>query len=119
MRLRRRAQGFTVLLRLISGSFVLAGLLALCGVDAQGQTEAPTAPCSKTVTANVVAFDQVVFYNRFGAFNPGSMIYALRRDVVAIDPTQPIGSGNVQLRPDKRARPIVLRVNEGDCLQVN
>ena len=32
--------------------------------------------------ANVVALDQPFFYNRLGAFNPGGMIYALRRDVV-------------------------------------
>jgi hypothetical protein len=27
--------------------------------------------------------------------------------------------GNVRLRADKRARPIVLRMNVGDCLQIN
>ena len=74
--------------------------------------------CMKTITAKVVAFDQVYTYNRFGAFNPGGMIYALERDVVSIEPGKPISPGNVQLRPDKRPRPIVLRVNEGDCLQV-
>jgi manganese oxidase len=81
---------------------------------------APNAPvaCAKTVTANVVAFDQVYTYNRFGAFNPAGMMYALKRDVVAIDPSRTAGPGNVQLRPDKRPRPLVLRVNEGDCLQV-
>ena len=46
------------------------------------------------------------------------MIYALERDVVPISPDKNISPGNVQLRPDKRPRPIVLRVNEGDCLQV-
>jgi Tol biopolymer transport system component len=78
----------------------------------------PTAACVKTVTANVVAFDQVYTYNRFGAFNPAGMMYALKRDVVAIDSSKPLAAGNVQLRPDKRPRPLVLRVNEGDCLQV-
>jgi len=74
----------------------------------------PPAPvCLETVTANVVALDQVYTYNRFGAFNPAGMIYALRRDVVGSGP------GNVRLRAGKRPRPIVLRVNEGDCLQVN
>ncbi|HEY0004027.1 MAG TPA: multicopper oxidase domain-containing protein [Pyrinomonadaceae bacterium] len=73
----------------------------------------PPAPtCDRTITANVVAFDQVYTYNRFGAFNPAGMMYALRRDVIGSGP------GNVQLRPDKRPRPIVLRVNEGDCLEV-
>jgi hypothetical protein len=110
-----------MLLKLTCRSFILGSLLAFFGavVALAQETPASTATCSRTITANVVAFDQVVFYNRFGAFNPGSMIYALRRDVVPIDPNQPIGPGNVQLRPDKRARPIVLRVNEGDCLKVN
>ncbi len=73
----------------------------------------PPPVCERTIVANVVAFDQVYFYNRFGAFNPAGMMYALRRDVVGS------GAGNVRLRADKRPRPIVLRVNEGDCLQVN
>ncbi|HEV2861060.1 MAG TPA: Ig-like domain-containing protein [Pyrinomonadaceae bacterium] len=78
----------------------------------------PAATCAKTVTANVVAFDQVYTYNRFGAFNPAGMMYALKRDVVAIESSKGLVAGNVQLRPDKRPRPLVLRVNEGDCLQV-
>jgi len=83
----------------------------------------PAAACARTLTAKVVAFDQVYTYNRFGAFNPGGMMYALERDVVAIDSasgtaSRGLVSGNVQLRPDKRPRPLVLRMNEGDCLQV-
>ena len=78
-----------------------------------------TPDCARVITAKVVAFDQVYTYNRFGAFNPGGMIYALERDVVPITPGTKISPGNVQLRPDKRPRPIVLRANEGDCLQVN
>ncbi|HEX8501288.1 MAG TPA: Ig-like domain-containing protein [Pyrinomonadaceae bacterium] len=78
----------------------------------------PAAACARTLTAKVVAFDQVYTYNRFGAFNPGGMMYALERDVVAIDGARGLVSGNVQLRPDKRPRPLVLRMNEGDCLQV-
>lgn len=101
---------------------------------------------NKTVVANVVALEQVYFYNRFGAFNPGGMLYALRRDVVVSKDDDEVGegsfqqeykladgraipltddpvtdkllAGNVRLRPDKRPRPIVLRVNEGDCLKV-
>jgi manganese oxidase len=100
--------------KLIYKSLILASLFALIVGTASAQT--PT--CNKTVKADVVAFDQVIFYNRFGSFDPGGMMFALRRDVVAIDPSRPIGPGNVQLRPDKRPRPLVLRVNEGDCLQV-
>ena len=33
------------------------------------------------VTANVVAMNQVITYNRMGAFNPAGMIFALARDV--------------------------------------
>ena len=78
-------------------------------------TTAPT--CERTITANVVAFDIVYFYNRFGAFNPAGMMYALKRDVVAADGGTK-GQGNAMLRKTKRPRPIVLRVNEGDCLRV-
>jgi len=66
-----------------------------------------------------VAFDQVFFYNRLGAVNPAGMIYALRRDVVPINTSLGLVAGNVQLRPDKRPRPIVLRMNVGDCLQIS
>jgi hypothetical protein len=72
-----------------------------------------------TVVANVVALDQVFLYNRLGAMNPSGMMFALERDVVAINPALPKGPGNVQLRPDKRPRPLTLRVNVGQKLQIN
>ena len=99
--------------------------------------------CERTITARVVALEQVYTYNRFGAFNPAGMVFALRRDVVANDdvydgnsrqslrfkqdeqiPSKPdlkqdlLLAGHVKLRSDKRPRPLTLRVNEGDCLQV-
>ena len=77
-----------------------------------------TPVCARNITANVVAFDQVITYNRFGAFNPAGMMYALRRDVVPINSSGGLVAGNVQLRPGKRPRPLVLRANEGDCLTV-
>ncbi|XXY23657.1 copper oxidase [Sorangium sp. So ce216] len=78
------------------------------------------APASgRTVFADVVAIDQMLVYDRFGAFTPGGMIYALRRDVEAIEPEEPIGPGNAKLRPGKRPRPLVLRVNAGDSLFVS
>ncbi len=89
----------------------------------------PTAPCPTspqawpadggTIVANVVALDHVIFYNRLGALNPNGMIYALERDVVAINPSLPKGPGNVQLRRDKRPRPLTLRVNVGQKLRIN
>ena len=93
---------------------------------------------SNTVLARLVALEQVYIYNRFGAFNPGGMLYA-RRDVVIGDddgegeaevhsgeaiPLTPDAdvdralAGNVRLREGKRPRPIVLRVNEGECLKI-
>ncbi len=102
--------------------------------------------CERIVTADVVALDQVYYYNRFGSFNPAGIMYALRRDVVEAEedeqpdlingdldtwsdgPEQAIPSkpgpgdlklaGKVKLRSDKRPRPLVLRANEGDCLLV-
>jgi hypothetical protein len=99
--------------KLVSCSFTLVILFAITATMAVAQT--PT--CNRTIKADVVAFDQVYTYNRFGAFNPAGMMYALRRDVVPITGGA-LSAGNAQLQADKRPRPIVLRANEGDCLQV-
>jgi hypothetical protein len=91
-----------------------------------GPSGAQTPPaCQRQLTANVVALDQVFFYNRLGAQNPAGMAYALRRDVVdvATGKTEAQGAtltaGHVALRPDKRPRPLVLRMNVRDCLTIN
>jgi hypothetical protein len=81
-------------------------------------TPPPTAVCERTINANVVALDQLIMYNRLGAVNPNGMIYALKADVVAIDAARGLVAGNVRLRSDKRPRPIVLRMNSGDCLRI-
>jgi len=99
-----------------SGCAALVLLLAVARVHAQ---TAPPPNCDRTVKADVVALDQALIYNRLGAINPAGMIYALRRDVVAIDPAKGLVPGNVQLRPGKRPRPIALRMNVGDCLVIN
>jgi Tol biopolymer transport system component len=82
-------------------------------------TPLPTPAPDGTITVDVVALDQPFFYNRLGAVNPAGMIYALRRDVVPIDSSLGLVAGNVQLRPDKRPRPLVLRMNVGQKLQIN
>ena len=74
--------------------------------------------CERTVKADVVALDQVITYNRLGAVNPAGMVYALRRDVQAADTTRAMSAGNVKLKAYKRPRPLVLRMNAGDCLQI-
>jgi manganese oxidase len=90
------------------------------------------ATCTNTVTANVVALDQPFFWNRMGAVEPQGMVFALRRDVVPIPGytldthaelygigATALAPGQVQLRTDKRPRPMVLRMHVGDCLQIN
>jgi manganese oxidase len=82
-------------------------------------TEARAASCARTITADVVALDQSIVLNRFGAIQPHSMMFALKRDVVSTDGSKKLSPGKVKLRDDKRPRPLVLRMNEGDCLTVN
>ncbi|ORT69672.1 hypothetical protein BTA49_12950, partial [Pseudomonas mosselii] len=96
-------------------------LLALLGWQVSSEA---AVQCQRTLVANVVALDQPLMFNRLGAQNANGMMYALRQDVV--DEHQvPLGKGGaavpgkVTLRPDKRPRPIVLRVAAGDCLTVN
>jgi hypothetical protein len=74
--------------------------------------------CARTVTADVIALDQPFFWNRLGAAEPQGMMFALRRDIVPIDAALGLTPGNVRLRDDKRPRPLVLRMNAGDCLQI-
>ena len=81
------------------------------------RTQEITPSCDRTVKADVVAFDQPFFYNRLGAVNPAGMIYALRADVKAKS-SAGLVPGNVVLKDYKRARPIVFRMNVGDCLVI-
>jgi hypothetical protein len=111
---------------LVLGVFLALGALSVRAQvqvtptpDATPVPPPPVPTCANTVVANVVAFDQIITYNRFGAFDPGGMMFALQRDIVPINAAGGLAPGNVQLRGNKRPRPIVLRVNEGDCLQVN
>ena len=78
-----------------------------------------SAQCTTTTQADVVALDQVYFWNRLGTVEPQGMVFALSRDIVPINAAIGIAPGNVQLRPDKRPRPLILRVNAGGCLQIN
>lgn len=102
------------------------GLLALCAPA----WAAPAAACERTLRAEVVALEQAMVLNRYGAFNPAGMLYALQRDVVfhghpqiadgtpVVEANLAQAPGHVQLRADKRPRPLVLRANEGDCMEV-
>src|SRR5258708_26369492 len=93
---------------------VTAMLSAVVGVAYAGE---PT--CGRTISADVVALDQAFYANRLGALQTGGMIFALRSDVQSnIPKVMKLTAGNVMLRPDKRPRPMVLRMNAGDCLTV-
>ncbi|NHZ83263.1 copper oxidase [Massilia sp. CCM 8695] len=94
------------------------GTIWAVGLSVACAAQAAPASCPRTVTAAVVAIDQPMMINRLGAARPGGMIYALRSDVVVKDASAGLVPGNVMLRKDKRPRPIVLRVNAGDCLTI-
>ena len=79
---------------------------------ATAPTSPPVAPCKRTIKADVVAMAQPIMLNRLGAAIPGGMVFALKQDT-----TTPAG-GQIQLKPEKRPRPIVLRANVGDCLTI-
>jgi cold shock CspA family protein len=74
--------------------------------------------CTETVVAKVVALDQAFYVNRFGALQAGGMMFALERDVISLDGGNALKPGSVMLRPDKRPRPLTLRVNKGQCLEI-
>ena len=100
-----------VLFRFVGSGLV--GLVVVAG-SASGQSCTP----SNTISASVVAIDQAIPINRLGTIRPDGMIYALRSDVVASNGGTNLTRGEVQLRPGKRPRPLVLRVHEGDCLKI-
>lgn len=112
-----------------------AGLFALAGCH-YGNYPHPTKE-GRVIRADVVALDQPITYNRFGSFNPYGMIYALANDVEieeigfdqekfkigrsrngGYDDLRSTCPGLVRLKADIRPRPLVLRGNEGDRLQV-
>ena len=103
-------------------------LLVLLALPSLAAAQTVPSGCSRLIKADVVALDQVFFWNRLGAVQPQGMMFALRRDVctetcsgttcIERCGTQDLPAGNVYLRDDKRPRPLVLRMNVGDCLQV-
>ena len=102
------------------GVVAVVALLAVVALHMfSGSAKAQNCKCNRTITADVVALDQAFFNNRLGAFQAGGMIFALKGDVVSNDGSKELKPGKVMLRPGKRARPMVLRMNVDDCLQVN
>ena len=107
-------------------ALLTAATAAIIGAAGLASTSAPAEAqivCNRTLSADVVAFDMPLMWNRLGPQNINGMMYALRRDVVdsgSLNPIGPMGGvpGGVTLRPDKRPRPLVLRMGAGDCLEL-
>ncbi|HET9653222.1 MAG TPA: hypothetical protein VFP36_13565, partial [Usitatibacter sp.] len=100
--------------------------MLLGAVGAVAPTKAQAAiSCARNLVADIVVIDQPLMYNRIGAANVNGEIFALRRDVInsstkaplTVEPAGAI-AGQVELRPDRRPRPLVLRTSAGDCLEV-
>jgi len=124
---RVAARGVTTGARLWLAVLVAGTALFAAETQAAGEPIAPGSQCNRWLTADVVAFDMPLMFNRLGAQNINGMMFALRRDVVHNNPgssshLKPIGDagtpGQVTLRPDKRPRPLVLRMGEGDCMKL-
>jgi hypothetical protein len=119
--------------RLSNGMFrmFLSGLALSAIVGAYPAGDASAAfTCEREVIADVVVIDQPLMFNRLGAGNPNGMMFALRRDVIFSDTQLPLTVGGrtpnpntlgelYELRPDRRPRPMALRVRKNDCLTVN
>lgn len=87
----------------------------------------------RTIKVKMVVMDQTIKNNRLGAEITSGQIYALARDVVPIStpftdygdttgrqyPASELQPGQVRLRQYKRPRPIVLRANVGDILEIH
>jgi hypothetical protein len=86
--------------------------VALAATLVPGFAEANICVGKQTITANVVVLDNPTVFNRLGAQNPNWITYALGQ-VGVLEP------GFVELRPDKRTRPLVVRSVAGACLTVN
>ena len=109
------------MLRFSIEGFVLRGVVAaicLLGLQCRGFA-ADSQHCEAVVKADVVAFDQAFQVNRMGTTRTDGEIYALRSDVVSTDAAKgDLKPGHVMLRSDKRPRPMVLRVNAGNCIEI-
>jgi hypothetical protein len=76
---------------------------------ASSPQQPPPPTCKKTISADVVAIAQPYMLNRLGSAMPTAVIFALKADVDAT---------SKMLKDYKRARPLVLRANMGDCLDI-
>ncbi len=132
-----RGHGLLALLLLLVTALCLAGLAR----TVQAETDCPDVDSWPTYKADVSILDTAMVFNRLGAQNPNWMIYALTRDLVVLRDVVDVGgdvtiaadtslanlspgqiaglAGNVVMRPDKRPRPLLLRLPRCSKLEVN
>ena len=112
--------------RCLSGLIGFGAFVLLAGCHGIGTPPGHDVP-NRIIRAEVVAFDQPLIYNRFGSINPYGMIYALAGDVEDMSSrnygeatpfSEATPAGKVRLKAEKRPRPLVMRMNEGDVLEV-
>jgi hypothetical protein len=108
---------------------LLLTALLVSAAAASGQDDQKVKFSGRTVVAEVVALDQSFMVNRLGSSVPTGQIFALRTDVMVTDSRGDLPSftpgvelnsyvGKVMLKEYKRPRPIVLRANVGDILEI-
>ncbi len=111
--------------------FFMSLITGLASANTSTVRSCPTS----ALTADVVAIDHPMVFNRLGAQNVNWMMYALRHDLIDLESKHLLNytakgrelfqkaaskhtSRDIALRPDLRPRPLVLRVAEGGYLKV-
>lgn len=107
-------------LSFLSGCILVFALSACKTASNNGDRDQTS---QRIIHADVVALEQPLYYNRFGSVNPYGMIYALKRDVTAVMEGEEWLPGlscpsRVRLQTGKRPRPLTLRGNKGDILEI-
>ncbi len=112
--LYRRLRNASRVARALLGTSRSAAILLVASVVAGCATPshepAAAQACTRVIQADVVALEQAYLLNRFAAFVPAGMMFALRDDVVAADGSGVPTPGNAMLRPGKRPRPLLQNV---------
>ena len=87
----------------------------------------------RVIVVDMLVLEQTIMNNRLGANIPNGQVYALERDVVpmnhpttkqGVDKNEPVNPknfvpGKVRLASFKRPRPMVIRANVGDTLEIH
>ncbi len=105
------------------GNQIAGGGSAVAQEDSAALIEKPAlrvaAKVYRTIHADVLAIDQPYVINRLGASQPAGMIFVLKSDLVPKKKDLPLRFDNFKLRDGKRPRPLVLRMNVGDLLEIH